>query len=101
MKAYLLLSFCLILAKINLTVEADVSTLNGHHIVFGTLTPVDYTILSMCSLLITLKFNFALQFSVIMCSTRNATGHIIKAEGVGPEVLKVLSHRFNFTQVTR
>jgi hypothetical protein len=32
-----------------------------------------------------------------MCSTRNASGHVIKAEGVGPETLDVLSQRYNFT----
>lgn len=32
--------FFLILAKLFLTLGAEVTTLNGQHIVFGTLTPV-------------------------------------------------------------
>jgi hypothetical protein len=47
---------------------------------------------------LTTELNYLLsQFSVVMCSTRNATGHITTVEGVGPEVLNALSHRFNFT----
>ena len=41
---YSLLLFYLILNKTYCIVEADVSTLNGQHIVFGTLTQVNYRI---------------------------------------------------------
>lgn len=56
-----LLMFFLILATLFLTLRAEVTTLNGQHIVFGTLTPVGYIILKFInfkSKLIDLKFSF-------------------------------------------